>query len=135
MYAGYYSVDKVLYMPGRICGLCHYNKCTHSDSDNTVAQVSQIHLCLCVVPLLGQTGPPASGSLCSHSEDRDGLKAGRLQRRARRHVDEVCCVAVLAAGQLQLLTHRHLQENTSVSIEDTVEQSISQKNFKLLLSS
>lgn len=85
---------------------------TYPDSNHKVAEISQVHVCLRVVALLGQAGPPASRSLCRHRQDGDGLNAGRLQRRGGRQGHEVGRVVVLTAGQLQLLTHRQLQENT-----------------------
>lgn len=84
---------------------------TYSDGDNKVAQVPQAHIGLGVVTLLGQAGPQSSRSLRRHSQDGDGLDAGHVKRRGGRHGHEVSGVVVVAAGQLQLFTHRQLQEN------------------------
>ena len=95
---------------------------TYSDSNNKVAEISQVDVSLCVVALLGQAGPQTSRSLHRHGQDGDGLNAGRLQRCCGRHRHEVGCVVVLTAGQLQLLTHWQLQPNTE--IESLVHESV-----------
>lgn len=87
-------------------------KPTYSDSNNKVAQISQVHIGLCVVALLGEAGPVANRSFCSHRQDRDGLNSSHLQGSSGSHSHKVSSVVVLTAGQLQLLTNWDLQENT-----------------------
>lgn len=109
---------------GRVSGEIFWNKFvsktvyfqlkkpTYSDSNNKVAQISQVHIGLCVVALLGEAGPVANRSFCSHRQDRDGLNSSHLQGSSGSHSHKVSSVVVLTAGQLQLLTNWDLQENT-----------------------
>lgn len=76
--------------------------------DHKVAEVSQLELRLCVVPLVGEAGPEAGGALGGHRQDGDGLDRGVLQGPRAAEGHQVGRVGILAGGQLQLLTYREL---------------------------